>query len=457
MRRNGVAFRRRKSWRPGRANTSLGQPRVKTIILAALFLAALSTGRAAANTPPNIVMIISDDHHWSDYSFMGSKNVRTPHLDKLAAQSLAFPRGYVTSSLCGPSLASIITGRFPHEHKVTSNDPSNLTGLPNPQFQKSAAFTEGREAMSRQMDTTPTLPRLLATRGYLSLQTGKWWQGHFSRGGFTHGMTKGARHGDDGLDIGRKTMEPIYDFIATARKEQKPFFVWYAPMLPHTPHNPPDRLLEKYKDKAPSLSIAKYWAMVEWFDETCGALLGHLDSQGLAENTVVVYVADNGWITDPEASRYAPKSKQSQYDGGLRTPILVRWPGKAAPQKSPRLASSLDLAPTLLAAAGVKPPASLPGINLLDARAVNARDAIFGECFTHNAQDLARPAASLRWRWMVEGDWKLIVPAPQNEPDAPVELYNVTTDPNEERNLAASESARVRRLRAKLDAWWDGK
>ena len=101
-------------------------------------------------------------------------------------------------------------------------------------------------------------------------------------------------------------MQPIYDFIADAQSDGKPFFVWYAPMLPHTPHNPPERLLAKYQDKTPSPHVAKYWAMVEWFDETCGQLLDHLDKQGLAENTIVCYVTDNGWIQDPNGERLRP-------------------------------------------------------------------------------------------------------------------------------------------------------
>jgi uncharacterized sulfatase len=273
---------------------------MKRFALSLLALLAVAPAFAAATPPPNIVMIVSDDHHWADYSFMGSKEVRTPHLDRLAAQSLTFARGYVPSSLCCPSLASMITGLYPHQHKVTSNDPPlPRDGTPKKQFNKTKEFQDGREIMNRHLEAVPTLPRLLAEKGYLSLQTGKWWQGHFSRGGFTHGMTKGQRHGDEGLEIGRTTMQPIFDFIATAQKERKPFFVWYAPMLPHTPHNPPQRLLDKYKDKTPSLAIAKYWAMVEWFDESCGQLLDHLDQKGLANNTLVLYVADNGWITNP--------------------------------------------------------------------------------------------------------------------------------------------------------------
>jgi arylsulfatase A-like enzyme len=289
----------------------------------------------------------------------------------------------------------------------------------------------------------------------LSLQTGKWWQGHYREGGFTHGMTRGERHGDDGLDIGRKTMQPIYDFITAARNDKKPFFVWYAPLLPHEPHTPPDRLLEKYRALAPSESMAKYWASVQWFDETVGALLDHLDAKKLANDTIVVYLADNGWIQNADGPRYAPKSKQSPYDGGVRTPIMLRWPGHITPRESQELAISIDLAPTLLTAVGLAPPKAMPGINLLDEAALKNRKAIFGECFTHNAIDLDDPAANLRWRWMIEGDWKLIAPDPINEPRGQAELYNLAKDPQEQVDRAPDEGQRVTRMRALLDAWWN--
>jgi uncharacterized sulfatase len=228
--------------------------------------------------------------------------------------------------------------------------------------------------------------------------------------------------------------------------------------LPHLPHNPPPRLIEKYTKVAPTEHVAKYWATVEWFDETVGDLLRYLDEQKLSDHTIVVYVTDNGWITDPLTGNAAPKSKQSQYDGGLRTPIMIRWPGRVKPQRSESLASSLDLAPTLLAAAGLKPAPEMPGINVLDEKAVAGRTALFGECFTHNSKALNNPAASLRWRWMIarEADdyWKLIVPDPKNEPKSSVELYNLTDDPFEERNLAADHGDRVHSMRDRIDAWW---
>jgi uncharacterized sulfatase len=409
---------------------------------------------AAKSAPPNIVLIISDDHHWRDYSFMGHAHIRTPNLDRLAEQSLVFTRGYVPSSLCCPSLASIVTGLYPHQHLVTSNDPPLPPGMPRRGFYETAAFRDGREVMNRHLEAVPTLPRLLALANYESLQTGKWWQGNFRRGGFTHGMTRGQRHGDDGIEIGRKTMQPIYDFIAGARRHGGPFFVWYAPMLPHQPHNPPERLLATYRDAAPSLHVAKYWANVEWFDETVGQLLRYLDEHKLAVNTIVAYVADNGWITDPKTGQADPRSKQSPYDGGLRTPIMIRWSGHVKPHRSDSLAISIDLAPTLLAAAGLKPTPQMPGINLLDEHAVANRKAIFGECFTHNSQDLNNPAASLRYRWMIEDGWKLVVPDRRNEPKSVVELYDIIEDPAEQHNEAGSNADRVDTMREKLNAWW---
>jgi uncharacterized sulfatase len=403
---------------------------------------------------PNVVLIISDDHHWADYSFMGHPHVRTPNIDRLATEGLVFTRGYVTSSLCCPSLASIITGLYPHQHRITSNDPPTPAGISPLEFRRSPAFQQGREVMNRHLEAVPTLPRMLADAGCLSLQTGKWWQGSFRRGGFTHGMTRGERHGDEGLGIGRKTMQPICDFVAEARRAKRPFFVWYAPMMPHQPHDPPQRLLEKYVPLAPTPPIARYWAMIEWFDETVGALLRYLDDEGLTQNTVVIYLSDNGWITDPQTGNYASKSKQSPYDGGLRTPIIIRWPGHVKPQHCDRLALSIDLAPTLLAAARLRSTPCMQGINLLDEKALAARTTIFGECFTHESKDLYRPAASLRWRWMIDGDWKLILPELENEPDGSIELFNLADDPHEERNLAQNYPERTDQMRRKIDEWW---
>jgi uncharacterized sulfatase len=265
---------------------------------------------------------------------------------------------------------------------------------------------------------------------------------------------KGGRHGDAGLTIGRQGLGPVKEFLAAAKKDGKPFFVWYAPMMPHTPHNPPERLLAKYRDKTPSIHVARYWAMCEWFDETVGQLLDELAANGQAENTLVVYLHDNGWLQDPDSPNFLPRSKRSQYDGGLRTPVLVRWPGRVAPAVSDTPVSSIDLAPTILHAAGLRPTADMQGLNLLDAAALARRPALFGEVFEHNAVDIRRPAANLTYRWVLAGGWKLILPHAATVPTGRPELYRVARDPDERDDLAGKEPAKVAELTKLLDGWW---
>jgi arylsulfatase A-like enzyme len=394
-----------------------------------------------AERPPNVVMIVSDDQAWNDYGFMEHPTIQTPHLDRLASQSLLYTRGYVPSSLCRPSLMTMLTGLYPHQHLVTGNDPPK--GTP-------------REAMLKSVRQLPTLPKILARHGYQCLQTGKWWEGSYQDGGFTHGMTHGdpkrrGRHGDEGLTIGRQGLKPIFEFIEQA--DDRPFFVWYAPILPHSPHTPPEKLLQKYRDRTESLHVARYYAMCEFFDQTVGELLAYLDAQKLSEETLVVYVTDNGWIQDPDSPQFAPRSKRSPYDGGLRTPILFRWPGKIASKRDEQtLASSIDLVPSILAACGLTSDSTLPGVNLLqpESAPVAQRDILYGEIFEHDVTDLERPAASLLFRWCVTDEWKLIVPQASAGP----ELYAIGTDPWEKKNLAAEKPEIVQQLRTRLDAWW---
>ncbi|MEX0711679.1 MAG: sulfatase-like hydrolase/transferase [Pirellulales bacterium] len=390
--------------------------------------------------PPNVLLIVSDDQRWTDFGFMGHDVIKTPHLDRLAAESAVFANGYVPTSLCRASLATLLTGLYAHQHKICCNDPPD--GM-------------DRAAMHPFIENAPAVPRLLRGARYFSLQTGKFWEGHYSNAGFTHGMTTKGRHGDDGLVIGRQTMQPIYDFV---ERQGSPFFIWYAPMMPHEPHNPPQRLLSKYAAPDRPEKLAKYFAMCEWFDETCGQLLDYLDRQGLSDNTLVIFVVDNGWIQETGEQRttrgwFAPKSKLSPYDGGLRTPVMLRWPGHTKAGRYDDLVSTIDLAPTILAACNVAAePAGMPGLDLLGVAAGRGRldrDAVFGEIYEHTSADIERPALSLTHRWVRQGDWKLIVPAA-----GPAELYNLRDDPFEETDLAADHAGRVESLAALVDQHW---
>lgn len=434
--------------------------RIALMLSALVITFGFATVQAAA--PPNIVLIISDDQSYGDFSFMGHPTIQTPHLDKLASESLTFTRGYVPDSLCRPSLTTMITGMYPHQTNIVGNDPpipAALGKISKAEARKQPSYLKIQNEYLSQIDNLPALPRLLQQKGYVSHQSGKWWEGHYSRAGFTHGMThgdrtQGGRHGDLGLTIGREGMAPIFDFIDQAKADEKPFFVWYAPFLPHSPHTPPQRLLDKYMKKTESIHVARYWAMCEWFDETCGQLVDHIDKRGLGENTIVLFVTDNGWIQEIDRSKYAPRSKREPHEGGIRTPIMVRWPGTVAPRmEREKMASSIDLAPTILSACGLETPAVMTGIDLLDADAVNDRDVIFGEILEHDIVDLYRPLESLRYRWVIEGDWKLIAPNAPREPEGVNELYNVKEDPNEKVNLAGRHPERVAHLMKKLDGW----
>jgi uncharacterized sulfatase len=278
----------------------------------------------------------------------------------------------------------------------------------------------------------------------------------------THGdPSRGGRHGDVGLKIGREGLKPIFDFLDTANG--KPFFVWYAPILPHTPHNPPERFLANYKDLKLPQNVIRYYAMCEWFDETCGQLLGELDRRGLSDNTLVVFVTDNGWIAPPQEpgkraqAPYAPRSKNSPYEGGIRSPILVRWPKHVAPGRYELLASSIDIAPTMLAAAGLKPAAEMTGLNLIDianSGGKSARETLFGETFAHDVADIDNATPGLRYRWVIEKNWKAIFPA---DIDAKPELFDLTADPFEKIDHANKHAPKLAALKSLADNWWPGK
>ena len=420
--------------------------------LAGVLGGALSSrpARAAEAKPPNVLLIISDDQAWTDFGFMGHPTIRTPSLDRLAAQSLVFSRGYVPTALCRPSLATLSTGLYPHQHRTVGNDPKG-----------GRANTAWVKAMVDRFKQLPSVAGMLAKKGYVSHQSGKWWEGAPANGGFTAGMTHGdpkrrGRHGDVGLKIGRDGLAPIESFLDA--HPGKPFFLWYAPFLPHTPHNPPERLLSKYTAPDRPAGIAKYWAMCEWFDETCGQLLAALEKRGLADNTLVVFVTDNGWIQPTNSGPRnfdALRGKRTAYEGGVRTPIMVRWPGKVRPQRDEKtLASSIDIVPTILKACGLEPTAEMPGLNLLDPAALAKREAIFGEAFAHDVEDINDPSASLRHRWCIEGNWKLLLPHAPNMPNAKVELFDVIADPHEKKDLAADQPEKVKHLTKLIDQWW---
>jgi uncharacterized sulfatase len=405
---------------------------------------------------PNIVFILSDDQSYTDYSFMGHKHIQTPNIDKMADEALTFTRGYVPTSLCSPSLATIITGKYPRHHNILGNDwvyeraEDRAENMKN----RSAAYAHVIEEFKEQL----TLPEMLKEKGYLSFQTGKWWHGSYEVGGFDYGMThgdpdRGGRHGDYGLEIGRNGMDTLNTFIDYAVEQDKPFFVWYAPFLPHAPHTPPDSLLQKYLPLAPTEYVAKYWAMCEFFDITIGQLNDKIEEKGLMENTLFVYVCDNGWIQDETKSTYMRNSKRSPYDYGTRTPIFYKWQGKIVPKMDTEtLVSSIDMVPTVLDLIGIDRPDGLPGVDVLNEEELNGREAIFGEIYAH---DFTTIDSSLFYQIVYTNPYKLIVPDQTRKPDEPIQLYNIYEDPTEQNNLAEAKPEIVVELKQRIEKHWE--
>ena len=407
----------------------------------------------ATTPPPNIVFILSDDQSWTDYGFMGDKNIETPRLDQFASESLTFQKGYVPTSLCSPSLATIITGMYPKDHGILGND-KKLPG--DKREEKKAWRAKNYEAVIEDFKDITTLPDLLKEKGYLSFQTGKWWHGNHKIGGFDYGMThgdpkRGGRHGDYGLEIGRKGMDTLTSYVDLALKEKKPFFLWYAPFLPHKPHTPPKRLLEKYSKKTDSKYLAKYWAMCEWFDETCGQLFDIIEDKGLTENTLFVYVCDNGWVQNSDNGGSAKNSKRAPYDLGIRTPIMYKWAGKIKPKMDTEtVVSSIDMVPTVLDILNIEKPKALPGISVLDEKQLAARKTIFGEIYAH---DFNTVASSLFYTMAVAKPYKLILPDSKRKSKAKVELFNTDEDPFEKNNIAEQHPEIVEKLKQHIEAF----
>ena len=438
--------------------------------------------------PPNIIFILSDDQAWGDYGFMDHPHIQTPHIDQLAKESATYTRGYVTSPLCGPSLASIITGKYAFQHGQTGNDAGDSQREPSlwikgdykdAQKKKSTNYLFSKER-NEQFDVIKAkfyknklLTDYLSDKGYRSFQSGKWWQGSWKEGKFDDGMTHGyykryGRHGDEGLKIGREGFDPIFNFIDQTQKDNVPFFVWYAPFLPHTPHNPPKELLNKYIKVAPNKSVAEYWAMCEWLDQTVGDLMNHLKEKSLDQNTLVVYTTDNGWIQSEKHNRYAPRSKRSPYEGGVRTPIMFKLPGVIQPEMNrSTLVSNIDLVPTVLSFLNVTND-QLPGINVLDKKKSDKRETLFIECYNHDILNVEKPSETVLYKIALNQKWKLMLPntkmvvksfgTPQeqyygyysNEP----QLFDLENDPDEQNNLADQYPEIVSKMSHQIGEWW---
>ena len=414
-----------------------------------------------ADGPPNIVLLISDDQGWQDFGFMGHPHVRTPNIDRLASQGVVFSHGFNTASACRPSLRTLLTGLAPLQLEAMEEQLVE----PGVRFPNLVAMSKAE-----------TLPERLADAGYVSFQSGKYWEGPYSLSGFSEGMSEGysaerAREsgimhelsGGAGNDIGRVTMQPVLDFID--RHVDEPFFIWFAPMLPHVPHDPEPDFIKPYRK--PSIEPARrlYYGNITRLDTRIGEILDRLEAHGLSDNTLFVFLADNGWDWDHSgepmvANIGGPKGKFSLYEQGFRTPIVFSWPGRiAGGRRLSELVSTVDLFPTLGELAGLSPEPSIRTgrslAPLLRGEPRRPRERVIGSIGRLRKPVAAggEKAGSLaieetgyflrapRWRyvWYPERDRE--------------ELYAIEGDPFEQRDLIAAHRERAAGYRAEVEAW----
>lgn len=426
-----------------------------------LFSAAcvlLCGGLAAAAEPPNLLLILNDDHGYGDVSLYHPSDAQTPHLARLAAEGMLFTHMRANCTVCSPSRAAILTGRHP-----------DRVGVPG------VIRTKPEDSWGYFAPHVPTLADHLRGAGYHTALVGKWHLGLESpntpneRGfDFFHGFlgdmmdsyTTHLRHGQNYLRRNAEIIDPpghatdlftqwAIGYLRERAAAKMPFFLYLAYNAPHFPIEPPVEWLERVRRRVPQLDArrAANVALVEHVDDGIGRVLAALRDAGLERRTLVVFTSDNGGSL-PHAQNNDPfrDGKQSHYDGGLRVPFVVRWPEAVAPgTRSDYAGQTFDICATFLAAAGVPAPADLDAVSLLDLLRggpppAGPRDLYFVR------REGGPQYGGKSYEALIRGDWKLL----QNSPYGPLELYNLATDPEERHNVIAAQPQRARDLAAAL-------
>jgi len=420
----------------------------RTLLRLACLLLAGVASLPAAETPPNIVILLADDLGINDLGCYGRKDQRTPNLDQLAAQGARFAQAYAAASVCSPSRAALMSGQSPARLKITTF----LTGRADRASHRLLAAPINHNLP----EGVPTLAQLLKPKGYVSAAIGKWHLGGKAHQPTDHGFDEyfpmrpnpGAESPQGGKgELGQA--EAAVKFIE--RSKDKPFLLYLAFDNPHIPLAAPAKAIAA---NAQSFHPT-YAALVESLDVAVGRVLKALDDQGVAKNTVVVFASDNGGVhvselreTPPTHNGTARAGKGFLYEGGIRTPLIIRYPARLAAREVADPVVLGDLCPTLCALAKAPAPA-VPDFRdlsplLFDSPPAEAKPRALTWHQPHYMNQGGKPAGAIR-----EGDWKLI----EQYEDGSLELYNLAKDPGERTDLAAAEPARVAALRGKLEAW----
>lgn len=371
---------------------------------------APATGEPIAQAPQyNILLIVADDLAYDHYGFAGHPVLKTPSIDSLAAQSVRFPAAYVSSS-CRPTYATLLTGLPEHLHEVT--------------YIRGPALGE-----------VPTVADRLLNAGYSTFQAGKFWEGSPAIRGFTDNVPFDGLTGN--LSIGRTSINPIFDFMD---QTSSPWFVWFSPAMPHSPHNAPDNFLAMYEGLGLDTATVEYFAMISWFDDVVGTLL-----QEVEDDTVVIFLADNGFVQSELPELFEPESKASSYEHGIRTQLLIRHPRHESIMRA-ELSSAVDVTATILSIAGAD-YSDLPGRDLM--APAPGDNPVFGSRSSRGLGTL--PLGVLLERWTRVDEWKLV--DLENGEDR---LHNLALDPEEKVNRIddAEYSSILANLQNVLENLW---
>ena len=420
------------------------------LFLGLLLGALLALAPASAQeTPPNFVILFADDLGINDLGCFGRKDQNTPNLDKLAAEGARFTQAYAAASVCSPSRAALMTGQSPARLKITTF----LTGRSDRASHRVLAAPINLHLPNG----VQTIAQLLKPKGYVSAAVGKWHlggKGHQPTDhGFDESFTGKVNPGAESPQGGKGELgQADYAVKFIQKNKANPFLLYLAFDNPHIPLAAPAKAIEaNAKSFHPT-----YAALIESLDVAVGRVMKALEDQGLAKNTFVVFASDNGGVHISElkespATYNAPSraGKGFLYEGGIRTPLIVRYPGRLASRVISEPVVLGDLCPTICALAKVPAPASLDfqDISPLLFDSKPPADAKPRALFWHQPHYMnqgGKPAGVAR-----EGDWKLI----EQYEDGSLELYNLAKDPSETTDLAAAEPNRVAALRGKLEAW----
>jgi arylsulfatase A len=458
--------------------------KLPALLVFLVLASAVILDAAEPSAPPNILFILADDMGWGAPSCYGNQLVATPHIDQLAAQGMRFTSAYADAQ-CSPTRAAFLSGQYGARSGlfkvIAEQEPPR-------------AFLRPPEAVRALPPEVATLATTLRRAGYATGLSGKWHIAdshvaanlrrrndgtYFDRYGFDFcGGARESEHVEDKAVTA--IMDDIIGFIE--RSKGKPWFAFAAHVTTHTKLNAPKALVDAYAARGYTRSshpgglfaerpTAEYLAMLEHFDHEIGRVLTRLDELRLSDNTVVVFASDNGGLSRVADNRPLREGKGSPYEGGIRVPVIVRWPGVVRPHGECDVPIHfVDFYPTFAALAGATPPAdfTLDGESLLplwqQTGSLN-RTAIYWHMPTYTVMYGRTPCSVIR-----QGDWKLIhwfgdyLDTSDSTPDTKpygklvigqrTELYNLRDDLGEAHDLAAAKPEKTAQLKAALEAWW---